>query len=316
MPLTDSRKLYASEEDSYLRAQSFTMSSAATQTEHNQRIAEVIDYISKHSTEDLSIDILAAVAHYSPDHLQKLFKQAVGESPKQYSLKLRLEMALLLLIIHHHKPIREVALDCGFSSPAVFSRSIKNYFGHSPEQLRQMPHRQRMTILHNRQPHHSTPPRSTGQADPFVAPEIQIVHREKISGIYQLTVFNDPAAIRQAFQALSRFARTVGIESPFLYGVLSPVLRNSYRAFLPIATDGKHPFPACEIKGGTFASFSISGDLQQTKKSVHYFGHRWLPVNGYAVAGLEGFETFTENPAANAYFQLRRQIYIPIEPVR
>jgi AraC-like DNA-binding protein len=68
-------------EESYLRNQSFDMRSATTQTEHHQRIAAVIDYIFKHSNEDLSIDTLAAEAHYSSDHLQKLFKQAVGETP-------------------------------------------------------------------------------------------------------------------------------------------------------------------------------------------------------------------------------------------
>jgi len=167
-------------------------------------------------------------------------------------------------MIHPRKPIQDVALDCGFSSPAVFSRAIRNYFGHSPEQLRQLSHRQRMTILHDRQPHHATSPSSPGQPEPFVAPDIQIVLSDKVSGIYQFTAFDDPAAIRRAFQTLNRFACTNGIESPSLYGILSPLRRNSYRAFLPITSNreqrypnSKHSFPVCEISGGTFASFSV-----------------------------------------------------------
>lgn len=285
-----------------------------TQNEHQQRIARVIDHVFKHSNEDLSIDTLAKVAHYSPFHFQKVFKQLVGETPKQYSLKLRLETAFLFLVIYPRKPIGEVALESGFSSPAIFSRAIKGYFGHSPDQLRQMPHRQRMTILHDRQSHHSMPSSSPAHTEPFVAPDIQIVRKKQVSGIYQLTSFNDPAAIRRAFRALNRFARTNGIESPCLYGILSPLRRSSYRAFLPFTSNGKQPFPTCEIPSGTFASFSVTGDLQKTKKALHYFAHRWLPVNGYAVAGFEGFETFTEDPAGKGYFQLQRHIYIPIEP--
>ena len=103
---------------------------SSTQTEQQQRIARVIDHVLKNCHEDLSIDTLAKVAHYSPFHLQKLFKQLVGETPKQYSLKLRLERAFLLLLIHPHKTIEEVGLSCGFSSPSVFSRAMKQYFGH------------------------------------------------------------------------------------------------------------------------------------------------------------------------------------------
>jgi AraC family transcriptional regulator len=303
------------QEESYLREQSFIMLPAVTQKEHHLRIARVIDYIFKHSTENLSIEILAAVAHYSPDHLQKVFKQAVGESPKQYSLKLRLETALLLLILHPGRSVAAIGLDCGFSSPAVFSRAVKNYFGHPPEQLRKMSHRQRMTILHDAQPDHVTIPGSSGHSEPFVKPEIQIVRREPTSGIYQLAAFNEPAAIRRAFQSLHCFAQTNGIESPSLYGILSPLRRNSYRACLRITTDDDRPFPVCEIPGGTFASFSVSGDLKQARNALHYFGHRWLPVNGYKVAGFEGMETFTESPWSKSYLQLQRQLYIPIEPV-
>lgn len=290
------------------------MSSAFTQTEQSRRIAEVIDYMFKHRDDDLSIGILAGVAHYSPDHLQKLFKQTVGETPKQYSLKLRLETAFLLLILQPGIPVGEVALSCGFSSPAVFSRAMRSHFGHSPEQLRALPHRQRMALLHDHRPGHATSASSPRPGEEFVVPDIQIVNREKVCGIYQLTAFDDPGAIRRAFQALSRFARSRGVQSSPLSGILSPLRRNSYRAFLPFAADGDQPFPACEILGGMYASFSVTGDLLKTRRAVHYFGHRWLPVNGYTVAGMEGFETFTEDPGGKPYFQLRRQIYIPIEP--
>lgn len=285
-------------------------------SEYDRRIAQVIDYIFKHSAEDISVDILASVAHYSPDHFQMLFKQAVGETPKQFSLKLRLETAFLYLIIHPQKHVWQIALDCGFSSAAVFSRAMRNCFGHSPGKLRSLAHRQQMAILHNKWPNHSAPSHSSNQAEPFIAPEIHIVQRKKLFGIYKMTAFDDAIAIRSAFRDLMLFARTQGVLTPSLHGILSPFRGNSYRAFLPIVTDGDHSLPSCEIPGGTFAGFSVSGDLDNAKNAVHYFAHRWLPVNGYKVAGFEGFETFTEDPAGKPYFQLRRQVYIPIEPAR
>jgi AraC family transcriptional regulator len=291
------------------------MPSGATQTEHDRRVAEVVDYIFKHISEELSIDILAGAAHYSPDHLQKLFKKAVGESPKQYSLKLRLETAFLFLIVHPEMPISAIALDCGFSSPAVFSRAVSNHFGYSPLQLRGLPHRQRMSILHGNRPRQEGAGQTMHEAEDFVAPEIQVVHRERLRGFYRLTAFDNPVAIRGAFKLLARFASARGLETTSMHGILSPLRRNSYRAFLPIWTDNDAPFPSCEIPGGAFARFSVTGDLHSTRRAVHYLGHRWLPVNGYRVAGYDGFETFEVDPGSRPYFQLRRQIHIPIERI-
>lgn len=299
------------------------MSATTAQAERQYKMNQVIDYIFTHLDQEITIQTLGKVAHYSPFHLQKLFKQLVGESPKQYTLKLRLETAFHLLVIHPHKTIQEIALDGGFSSPAVFSRAIKNYFGYSPEQLRQLPHREKMKILHGATP---TPNPSLLNQHPSVTrpdiaaapghPVIQVIRKESVKGIYQLAPFNHPEKIQQVFQALLRFASTHNFSTKHLYGILTPHQRNTYKAFLPLrdATAKSSPFPVSEIKGGTFATFTVSGDLKQTSKAAHYFLQRWLPESGYKIDGIAGFETFSENPASTPYFQLQRQIHIPIEP--
>lgn len=300
------------------------MSATSAQAERQHKIHQVIDYIFTHLNQEITIQTLSKVAHYSPFHLQKLFKQFVGESPKQYALKLRLETAFHLLIIHPHKSIQEIALDGGFSSPAVFSRAMKNNFGYSPEQLRQLPHRAQMKILHGNTPASQV---ARPKQDPAVTqvgivpsaghPIIHVIRKEPVNGIYQLAPFNQAEKVQQAFQALLRFAVAHNLCTKYVYGILAPHQRNSYKTFLPFSPDWplSPPFPQYEIEGGTFATFTVSGDLKQTSKVAHYFIHCWLPENGYKIAGINGFETFSGNPAATPYFQLQRQIHIPIEPV-
>src|SRR3972149_1241739 len=104
-----------------------------TEKEYKSRIDAVIDYILKNLNNDISLQALSNVANYSPYHLQKIFKQVIGKTPKQYIIKLKIETSLHLIIIHPHKSIIEIATECGFSSPSVFSRAFKNYFGVSPE---------------------------------------------------------------------------------------------------------------------------------------------------------------------------------------
>src|SRR5882762_5047940 len=104
--------------------------------EYTNRINEVINFILKNLTDDLPLEKLAKVANYSPFHFQKLFKEVVGESPKQYIIRMRLETAAHFLIMHRYKSVTEVSLDCGFSSPATFARAFKNYFDITAEELR------------------------------------------------------------------------------------------------------------------------------------------------------------------------------------
>ena len=303
------------------------MPGTLTDTERKRRIDHALHHIFGHLDGPISLQTLAGITHYSPFHLQKVFKQIIGDSPKQYIIKLRLETAFHLLIIHPHKSIQEISIDGGFSSPAIFSRAIKSYFGHSPEQIRDLPHREKMKLLHTTTPKSApdptptyapdqTPP--TGSTPKSEKPTVHTIKKGSVKGIYLVAPFDHPGEIQRSFTALSRIARSHGwlIPGSGMYGILCPHQRNIYKAFLPVNPEaaGADPFTLTEIKGGNFATFKVRGDLKQTNKAAHYFYHRWLPESGYKIAGVTGFETFSDNPAFTTYYQLEREIHIPIEP--
>ena len=68
---------------------------------------------------------------YSPFHFHRVFSKAVGERPKEYVLRLRLERAAYLLAVTDER-VLTIALDVGFSSHETFSRGFKRRFGLSP----------------------------------------------------------------------------------------------------------------------------------------------------------------------------------------
>lgn len=74
---------------------------------------------------------LAAVADVSERQLERLFRRRLGCTPTRYYLDLRLRRARVLLG-QTRLPVREVALACGFASPAHFSRSYRAHFGMPP----------------------------------------------------------------------------------------------------------------------------------------------------------------------------------------
>jgi len=293
------------------------MSCSLTNIEQRRRVAQVIDHILTNLTDEISLQSLAGVANYSPFHLQKIFKQVIGESPKQFTINLRMETALLLLTIHPHKSIQEIAMECGYSSPALFSRAVKSCFGYSPERLRGFSHLKRMKILQSINPG-SCPgqPLQSGSAAGTGPIAIQTIKRNTVKGIYLLAPLDRPGEIQQAFQALSRIAGAHGWGPVDLYGILAPHQRNIYKVFLPINQENADTkkLLVMEIKGGIFASFTVSGDPGQVSRAVHQFYYFWLPDSGYKIASATGFETFAQNPASTHYLQLERRIHIPIEP--
>jgi len=104
--------------------------------EYTSRINRVIDYIDKHITEELKLDVLAEVANFSRFHFHRIFAAMVGETLNQFIQRLRLEKAATQLISNPQKSIIDVAFDSGFSGPSTFSRSFKEAYQMSPSQWR------------------------------------------------------------------------------------------------------------------------------------------------------------------------------------
>lgn len=98
-------------------------------------IAKSISYIENHYTEDMSIDVLAEISHYSPRHFTRIFRETYNTAPLNYILSLRINHACSLLK-ESRLPISDIAFQCGFSDNNYFSRIFKKRTGLTPKQFR------------------------------------------------------------------------------------------------------------------------------------------------------------------------------------
>lgn len=85
---------------------------------------------------DLSLSRLAALAGRSPTHFQRLFKRRVGETPRSYVERLRLEQAALRLWLLR-TTVLDVALAVGYDSHETFTRAFRRRFGVLPKRIRE-----------------------------------------------------------------------------------------------------------------------------------------------------------------------------------
>jgi AraC family transcriptional regulator len=105
-------------------------------TEYTSRINKVFDYMESNLEKSMTLDELAAVAHFSKFHFNRIFRSMVGETPFQFLLRLRLEKAASMLLSNQKEGISEIAYRCGFSDISIFSRCFKHYFNISASQYR------------------------------------------------------------------------------------------------------------------------------------------------------------------------------------
>ncbi len=103
------------------------------------RLKELLPLLASLSSVDGEIKSLAELAAEdgrSPHHLQRIFTAEIGESPLQYSRRVRLQRAAASLLVTN-KSVLDIALDAGFDSHEGFSRAFRAMFDSAPREFRE-----------------------------------------------------------------------------------------------------------------------------------------------------------------------------------
>ena len=100
-----------------------------------QEVIPLLMEVQRNLDGELNLESLAEKLGYSPFHFHRLFSTAVGETPRKYVERLRLEKAAYKLQITD-EPILDVCLSVGFKNHETFARAFKRYFGASPRDCR------------------------------------------------------------------------------------------------------------------------------------------------------------------------------------
>lgn len=81
---------------------------------------------------ELSVSALASLCGISEAYFRRLFADKYGVSPKEYVIKLRMELAKTLLSSGDFS-VSETAIQCGYAEPCHFSREFTRHVGVSPK---------------------------------------------------------------------------------------------------------------------------------------------------------------------------------------
>jgi len=100
-----------------------------------RRAVEAALWMEAHSHEPIDLDRIARGAGLSPFHFLRLFAGALGVTPHQYVIRLRLRHAARLLA-DGARSITDIALEVGFADLSNFVRTFRRAAGVSPRCFR------------------------------------------------------------------------------------------------------------------------------------------------------------------------------------
>ncbi len=100
-----------------------------------ERLQEVRRYIDAHYAGQVTLDVLARRAHWSPAHFSEEFHRAFGLPPIAYLIRSRMHHATYLLS-DLNLGIKEVALRVGYADLQHFTKLFKRHCGVTPGSLR------------------------------------------------------------------------------------------------------------------------------------------------------------------------------------
>jgi AraC family transcriptional regulator len=292
-------------------------------------VLRILNRIRTRGERHVPLDNMARLAGWSPFHLHRAFREVVGETPKQYQLRLQLERGAVALACTNDS-VLDVALASGFAGHEVFSRAFRRHFGTTPSRYRQLaltnesPEQRRrhralvestgpcLTLYHmtiNESRRVPMPTLSIARqeltAQPILFVRMRAARHELSTAIGQ--------GLGKAYPlALSSGAAVVG--RPFTrYLTTGPGLYN-IEVGMPVSGTpaGQGDVEAGSLPGGAVAVAVHGGSYEQLSETYAAL-ERWIEENGHSTAGAPWESYITDPTELPDPADWRTEVYWPIK---
>jgi AraC-like DNA-binding protein/effector-binding domain-containing protein len=100
-----------------------------------KKLQRALKFARRNPGKNVSLSNLAAEAGQSLFHVHRSLLCVLGETPKHFTLRLRLDRAATILI-NSQASVLDIALECGFQSHEVFCRAFQRRYGMTPSAYR------------------------------------------------------------------------------------------------------------------------------------------------------------------------------------
>jgi AraC family transcriptional regulator len=317
-------------------------------SDYIRRINRVLDHIESHLSEELTLDDLAGIAHFSPFHFHRIFTAFMNETPGRFLSRVRLGKAARRLLELPDEPVTRIALDCGFSSPAAFAHAFKQAYGMTARQWRAGSGQNRKLDQADRK-HPQTAGKFAKEIDvkPVYSSGVTFTQRWRMTMQYQGELTAD-VEIREMEATPVGYIRHVGPyqENAALFerligklmawagprDLLGPdtklmtvyhddpnlveedKLRISVCINVPAETEPEGEVGRMELAGGRYAVGRFQCDDTQFGQAWGAMYGGWLPESGYLPDDRHAFELYLTPPDHHPEGKHDFEIWLPVRP--
>jgi AraC family transcriptional regulator len=276
-----------------------------------EEVNKAIKFIESNVSDNIGLKEISASSNLSKYHFHRVFKSIIGNTSKNYLTRLRLQKSSLLLK-NTTKKIKDIAFDCGYTSPETFNRAFKSQFSITPSQFR-------ISILQevkNKQEiYQDTSLKNLSVSEP------KIVTIKDLNLAY-IRHFGDYNNVAKSFQKLMLWVA----ENPALK--LNPTNLGIKHDNPDLTEESNIRFDAClltkkeiqpegeigykKIKGGKFAVFRYSGPYETIYPVYDYIYSVCLYQYGWELRDEVTFEWYIKSPPLYMPEQFVTDFYLPI----
>lgn len=292
--------------------------------EYTRRINAVISYVRQNLDGDLSLDTLARVGCFSKYHFHRVFKSITDETVNDMVVRMRLERASDLLRAVPKMQVTAAALEAGFSSASVFSRSFKKQYGLNARQW------DRKSALEqnskNGQFREEFSRYTLEDLESFgFEVKIRSLPAQRLAYIRVHNSYSSFERIKDAYFRLIKWYGDKGerLDDSSLYGMSQdhpdvtplPLCRFDWCVKIPVEWNvggevETRDFPACRI-----AAIRCTGNLNYANRVIQYLFRYWLPRSRFQPANLPGMEIYHRQPADMGWEEFDIDCAVPIIPL-
>ena len=293
---------------------------AQANSEYAQRINRVIDYLRGNLDRQLKLEELAKVACFSEFHFHRIFSAVSGETLNNFTNRLRLEKAARLLR-YSGQSLTDIALDCGFSSSATFSRAFRSGYETSPSQFRKSGEIKKSKIckeLYWAQeyllPMTAEEKRAAFPVRLIDVPERQVAYI-RVTNAFEMD------RVLAALRTLIEWAKSQDIFSQgtlFGMSVDDPHVTPKHLYRYEVCLASSLPFECTQgisklkMPAMRYAATRVSGDIRTVTTATDYLFRGWLINSDYEPEHAPGLEVFLDKEKAMDWSHFELDLCIPV----
>lgn len=295
----------------------------STKNTYHERIHNVLVHIQTHLDDDLSLESLAKLTHFSPIHFHRIFKGMMGETVVEHIRRIRLERAAIRMACGQSN-VTDESFAAGYETVESFSRAFKKMFGCAPSKY----HEKHWEQLLQKLPgaiHYLPEDSQTGlNITPVGGTDMEVtlktIEEKKVVFIRYIGPYSGCIT---AWNSLCMWAYPLGLctKDAEYIGVcyddpqVTPSDKIRYDACITVSEEieGQGEIGTQVLSGGEYAVTLHKGSYDNLESTYAQLMGQWLPESGREFRESPSFEIYLNDPQETPPDELLTEIYLPLK---